>query len=588
MTKTCPSCEILAPPDARYCRHCGTQLKRVGALAGEENISPVAATVPLSGENTTNEIIAPHAPPSTNTQTSEVTHEELDTLLQHHARAGEHRDRDAEQRSNNGQHERDAGREVGRDAAPAAFSSANDAGHFHAAPDPSAADFDPEQTQITISVRPLTSRNLPADAAASVATARANNKPQFNSAPQQVTLSPTGTLLPVAATDAATSSLSPSAPPPVKRSTESRALRVWLGMGAAILSIVVICVVFAALWFGSRGWRNSQTPQAAAAGESAPAAPDPKQLADAKLTEADAAIASGNMAEAQARLREAAALDPLNAEPQRRLARLLLTSGARREGIEALRAVTRLAPTDAESWRSLASAQHAEGLYEDALESYRGLGEASPAAFARDNVQLAYADALRLSGRTAEARLIYRRLAASPDEEVATASKQQLGQPTPTPPTDADTKDADAQATETARAEDSARTPDASALPTPVSAPRNEPTPTVAATPPVAPAKSSPGSPSEQYQRGVGLWATNRAAAVAEFRSAAERGNSDASYYLGLSIAEGRDPRALRRADLVAAIVYFGRARRGKFRAQAASYEEQLGRELDRRRNEVR
>jgi hypothetical protein len=82
------------------------------------------------------------------------------------------------------------------------------------------------------------------------------------------------------------------------------------------------------------------------------------------------------------------------------------------------------------------------------------------------------------------------------------------------------------------------------------------------------------------------LWPTNRAAAVAEFRSAAERGNSDASYYLGLSIAEGRDPRALKRAELVAAIVHFGRARRGKFRGQSATYEEQLGRELDRRRTQ--
>jgi hypothetical protein len=82
------------------------------------------------------------------------------------------------------------------------------------------------------------------------------------------------------------------------------------------------------------------------------------------------------------------------------------------------------------------------------------------------------------------------------------------------------------------------------------------------------------------------LWATNRGAAVAEFRAAAERGNNDASYYLGLSIAEGRDPRALKRADLVAAIVHFGRARRGKFRAQAVTYEEQLGRELDRRRGQ--
>jgi tetratricopeptide (TPR) repeat protein len=593
MTKTCPSCEILAPPEARYCRHCGTQLKRVGALGND--ISPIAATMPLSGENTTDEIVAPLAPPSAANTTSEVTHEELHDLLGRGTPAGEMHDaQTGPARDGQPAHARgDAA------TARAASPNANYAGsqppplHDNGAPSGiSPDDFDPEQTQITINVRPLTSRNLPADAASATAaavttTTRANNKPQFNSAPQQVTLSPTGAL-PTAATPPDTTTTNASSPrPAASRSTESRALRVWFGMGVALLSIVVICgVAFAAFWYGSRSWRNSPAPPATASGENAPVASDPAQLASAKLLEADALMASGNTSEAQARLREAAALDPSNAEPQRRLARLLLASGARREAIEALRGVTRLAPTDADAWRSLASAQYAEGLYAEALESYRGLGEASPAALARDTVQLAYADALRQSGRTAEARAIYRRLAASPDAEVASASKQQLGQPTPTATPATDPDEAGAQTGETtARAEATARPPDASASPTTTqpSAPRVEST-SATTTPPAPPAKASSGSPSEQYQRGVGLWATNRGAAVAEFRAAAERGNSDASYYLGLSIAEGRDPRALKRAELVAAIVYFGRARRGKFRAQSVAYEEQLGRELDRRR----
>ena len=588
MTKTCPSCEILAPPEARYCRHCGTQLKRVGAASGD-NISPIAATMPLSDQNTTDEIVAPHASPShasTTTQTSEVSHEELDDLLQRSgdSNAGEVRD---DVGASDGGRTRDGGRDI--------HSSASDAGNFRpeAAPQLSPDDYDPEQTQITINVRPLTSRNLPADAAASVAATRAGSKPQFNSAPQQVTLSPTGSLQ-AEETETTVPPLSPLPRPAAARSTESRAFRVWFGMGVAILFVVVICgVAFAAFWYGSRAWRNSQTPPAISSGESATPASDPKQLAAAKLAEADALVASGNTSEAQARLREAAALDPSDAEPQRRLARLLLASGARREGIEALRVVTRLAPTDAEAWQSLASAQYAEGLYADAVESYHGLGDASPAALARDTTQLAYADALRLSGRTSEARVIYRRLVASSDAQVAGASRQQLGLPSPTPANEA-TEDADAHTSETAareaaaRAEETARTADAaSALPpTPdPSATRNATTPSTN-TNNNAPPKASTGSPSDQYQRGVGLWATNRAAALAEFRAAAERGNSDASYYLGLSIAEGRDPRALKRADLVAAIVYFGRARRGKFRAQAVTYEEQLGRELDRRRNQ--
>ena len=554
MTKTCPSCDILAPPDARYCRHCGTTLKRIGEMSADDNISPVAATVPLSGQNITDEIIAPPARPQQQppaTHTSEVSRDEMNDLL----------------RSGNG-----------------------GASSHNFSPD----DFDPEQTQITIPVRPLTSRDLPADAAAAAASAatRANGKPQFNSAPQQVTLSPTGSLQTAHAQAGAPPASAPHASPAPSSPTESRALRVWLGAGLAVLSIVAIGCVVVALWFGSRAWRGTEQAQPAiASGETpAPVVNDPKQLAEAKLAEADALIAAGNSQEAQARLREAAVLDPDNAEPHRRLARLLLANGERRAAVEELRVVVRLAPDDAESWRSLASAQQAEGLYEDALESYRGLGEASRSALARDTVQLAYADALRMAGRSAEARVIYRRLATSADAEVAAASKRQLGQPTPSP-TSVDVEEAREQALETARG-DAARTEDANrTTPEASTPPAPQPTPArvesaSSSTNANAPTRASSGSPSEQYQRGVGLWTTNRAAAVAEFRAAAERGNSDASYYLGLSIAEGRDPRALKRAELVAAIVHFGRARKGKYRAQSVAYEEQLGRELDRRRSQ--
>ncbi|HZH31190.1 MAG TPA: tetratricopeptide repeat protein [Pyrinomonadaceae bacterium] len=553
MTKTCPSCDVLAPPDARYCRHCGAPLQRLAAPndAGG-HVSPIATTVPLSGGHRTDEIVSDHAPQSAAPHTSEVTHEEMYDLWR---------------------------RGTQRDSTPINNSApARSSAH---------ADYDPEQTQITIPVRPLTSRNLPADAAVAAAsprtaaTAHAGNKPHFNGAPQQVTPSPSGAL----------QTSPPSSPQVAPRfpaqPNEARALRVWLGMGLAVLSVVVIGCVVAALWFGAR--RDSGAappPTVAAGGEVAPVSNDPKQLLDAKLKEADALVAAGNAAEAVLRLREAAMLDPANAEPHRRLARLLLADNSRREAIEELRAVTRLAPTDAEAWRSLASAQFAEGLYRDALESYRGLGEASPAALARDTVQLAYADTLRLAGRANEARAIYRRLAeTSTDTVVAAASRRQLGQPTPAP-ADEDAAERDAEtaaaqraegiaAATTPRDEAASRLPEASA-----------PTPTPRAT--ATPLREPSGSPSDQYGRGVALWTTNRAAAIAEFRAAAGRGNSDASYYLGLSIAEGRDPRTLKRAELVAALVHFGRARRGKFRDQSVTYEEQLGRELDRRRNDER
>jgi len=580
MTKTCPSCDVLAPPDARYCRHCGAPLQRLGAANdGGGNISPNANTVPLPGNNQTDEIVASPLQQPAASPTSEVTHEEMYDLWRRGIRAGGVRDGEP-------------GASSGGRSSPAR--DARDGHNYSSAPHSDSlqmgaldgyapGDFDPEQTQITIPVRPLTSRNLPADAASHVAAAaRANNKPQFNNAPQQVTLSPNGSPQPASPTPPAAATHSPAQP------DERRAFRVWFGMGAVMVSVVAICFVAAAVWFGVRGFRRAPEPPtpAVAVGEAAPAADNPKQLADAKLAEADALIASGNTTEAVARLREAAVLDPDNAEPHRRLARLLLANRSRREAIEELRVVTRLAPADAEAWRGLASAQFAEGLYGEALESYRGLGEASPAALARDSVQLAYADTLRLAGRTNEARAIYRRLATSSESQIAEASRRQLGQPTPTPTAEDATDAAEAED----RTADAPRAAGTAATTTPRDDAANRPPDTSPAPPapqPTAPpSRASTGSPAEQYQRGVALWTTNRAAAVAELRVAAERGNSDASYYLGLSIAEGRDPRSLKRAELVAALVHFGRARRGKFRAQSATLEEQLGRELDRRRNQ--
>lgn len=550
MTKSCPICEVMAPADARYCRHCGATLQRIPPLGNAANVSPLAATVPLSGQNTTDEIAANQPPQSNASHTSEVTREEMDDLL-----GDARRSSSKEQR---------------------AASSANSADRTSAVSGVSSDDAGPEQTEITIPVRPLTSRNLPADTAA--VAARSRRAPHFNPAPRQVTPSPKAS--------PATSTVVSATPTPV-RSIEARALRMWVALAA--LSILVICGVAAALlWFGVRNWRTT-TPATTTSSSETPAAPvvasDPKQLANAKLSEADMLLASGDTSAATARLREAAALDPSNAEPHRRLARLLLAGGARRAGIEELRAVTRIEPSDAEAWRGLASAQSAEGLYHDAVESYRGLSEASPSALAADAVQLAYADALRRAGRTAEARTIYRRLASSTDAAVARASKQQLRQ-TERPDADDDGDTARAQAEETereqARAEANRTAEDnaSATLALKPAAPRAEP-------PPPATSNTSALSPAERYQRGVNLWATNRAAAVMEFRAAAERGHADANYYLGLSLAEGRDPRALKRAELIAALVHFGRARKSKFRAQAATYEDRLGRELDRRRKQT-
>ncbi|MER3427624.1 MAG: hypothetical protein C4334_05925, partial [Pyrinomonas sp.] len=116
-------------------------------------------------------------------------------------------------------------------------------------------------------------------------------------------------------------------------------------------------------------------------------------------------------------------------------------------------------------------------------------------------------------------------------------------------------------------------------------APAPQPTPPAVTAP--SPLPNTP-SPRERFERGVALWSQNRAAALEEFRAASRAGVSDAYYYLGLSIAEGRDPRQLSRAELVSALYYFQMARAGGGRtaAQARRYEERLGQEYDRRRGQ--
>ncbi|HYX40776.1 MAG TPA: hypothetical protein VE821_03715, partial [Pyrinomonadaceae bacterium] len=249
-----------------------------------------------------------------------------------------------------------------------------------------------------------------------------------------------------------------------------------------------------------------------------------------------------------------------------------LESGARQTAIEELRAVTGLEPNDRDAWRQLAEAQLAEKLYADAADSYHTLIGLSDEARADERLQLAYADALRLAGRADDASAIYKTLVASPLPDVARTSKQRLAEIT-------------ASAKPTNTNERTQNTNEASnAQPTPVSqqaAANPMPRPSASPTPTN---NTSALSPAGHYQRGVSLWATNRAAAITEFRAAAAGdGNPDAYYYLGLSFAEGRDPRTLGRAELVAALEFFQRARAGHFSAQARRYEDQLGQEFDRR-----
>lgn len=376
-------------------------------------------------------------------------------------------------------------------------------------------------------------------------------------------------------------------PAPPRPATENRALGIWAGL--AVFGVVVILLAAVAVgmgWYFMRSTRDAgaQPGPAAAPAAEAPAV-DARAQGAAKLAEAEGLIAAGRKDEAVALLRESAALDPSNAEPHRRLARLLLEDGARRTAIEELRAVVRVDPADAKAWRELADAQLAENLPRDAADSYRRLNEVDEGARADDRVQLSYADALRLSGRDSEAKSIYGRLSSSRVAEVARASRQRLAQLAPETDDENDNDDtpetaaapgptpAPARREESAAAQDSR--PEASRVEE-VFTGRAPSTPT-------PPAPAGQLSPRERYERGVRSWASNRAAALADFAAAAQGGNSEANYYLGLNLAEGREPRALKRAELMGALTYFQRARRGRHGSDARRYEEQLLREYDRR-----
>jgi tetratricopeptide (TPR) repeat protein len=353
----------------------------------------------------------------------------------------------------------------------------------------------------------------------------------------------------------------------------------WVLVAVACAVLLVVAIVGA--WLAVNYLRRPAT-DTATVEPVAPVAADQRQLAEEKALEAEALLASGDLSGAIARLREAVQLDPNHARAHRRLGDILLETGARRDAIEELRAVTRLEPNDFTAWRALAAAQLAEGLPADAAESYKRLvaltGETDP------NDLLAYADALRLSGRPEEADPLYQRLSTSTAADVAAAARQRLSElasavtaPTPTSTREVrpngDTNANTSAGTQTTTAD--TRVPAPTPVAQPTAAPAPQPTPPPAAL-----------TPAERYRRGVELWGSNRGAALGEFRAAAAAGNADASYYLGLSFVEGRDLSTLKRAEIVSALGHFQRAQSGSNGAQARRYAQQLEKEYDRIRGQ--
>jgi tetratricopeptide (TPR) repeat protein len=249
-----------------------------------------------------------------------------------------------------------------------------------------------------------------------------------------------------------------------------------------------------------------------------------------------------------------------------------MQTGARVEAIEAYRRATSIDPRDARVWRSLASAQFAEAAYTDAIESYRRafeLDETNGISF-DENARLQYADALRLAGRTDEARPIYQQLARSNTPPIAQAARERLAGFATAEPVPSRLPSASPSPGEERVALDPNR--QVTAIPTP---------PVMTQIPAPTPRQAAATTPAEHYERGVQLWSSNRAAALNEFRAA---GTPDARYYLGLNSVENRNLQSLNQAALIGALGHFSAARGGRFSAQAARYHQQLTQEFDRRR----
>jgi tetratricopeptide (TPR) repeat protein len=267
---------------------------------------------------------------------------------------------------------------------------------------------------------------------------------------------------------------------------------------------------------------------------------DQKQLVNEKLAEAEVLLAGGEFNRAITALRAAVKLDPSSVEAHMRLGDALEKTGARTDAITEYRAATQSNPNDTAAWRALASAQFAEKLYNESAESYRRLIEAAGETNVEEETRLAYADALRLAGRTDEARAVYQKIPANAPEAVAQSARQHLAELGPV---------VSNSNTERMRGEEHASQQTGASEAT---APQATPTPLARATP----------SPI----------------------SAAAQTDPDAYYFKALNLVNGREPKKLSDGELAAALNYFLRAQGGTHGAEASRYAERLGREYDRRR----
>ncbi|MBV9960513.1 MAG: tetratricopeptide repeat protein [Acidobacteria bacterium] len=345
---------------------------------------------------------------------------------------------------------------------------------------------------------------------------------------------------PEAATAAPSSNAAAQAP---ASTTPTR--RIW--QAAAVILLGIALTAGALAYFFSR-----RAPSGEAGGASPISLSDQKKLVAEQLTEADSLLAAGDTEGAIAKLRYAVKLDPSSAEAHRRLGLALEKKGERREAINEYRAATENDPANSAAWRALAGAQMSEGLYGEAAETYARIIGAMDERQADDNLRLEYADALRLAGRTEEARALYQKISNSESLDLARRANEQLAQLPPQATNSAGNgaNDPRAQAAQNHPPESGSELPS-----------NTQPANTVAV-------NTQPNPPP-----------TNPAPDPRPAESDRER-----YYAQALNIVQGRDVKSLQRAELLRALQLFQNVKGGPHADEARKYADRLGKEYDRRR----
>jgi hypothetical protein len=308
----------------------------------------------------------------------------------------------------------------------------------------------------------------------------------------------------------------------------------------------LLCIALVAGLFAIRAARNVQSVDSNIG--SPISISDQRELFDEQMAAAELLIKDKDHDGAVALLRNALRFVPADGQDQLKLGDAFVEANSPADALVVYRMATKASGDNLRAWNALADVQAKQRLYGEAAESYRqAISIADAKARGQgttDNLWLAYAEALRLSGHTEAARVANQHASTSNSEVVSRPAKRRLSVLPTTTAYGARDASREAAKSETPERRSVAERPlVASAPPLP---------------PPVAPAAPK--------------------AKLAEH-------DPDALFIEGVKIVSGRDPKKLQRAELVRALELFQYAARGgTHRTEASRDAERLGKEFDRRK----